>query len=308
MRDYLGHLPKTLHSFVEDYTVNKTLEMLTTPCCNKDYSLLDACSSAAFWNKLCCLKYLHKNGVRWDHKVYLQACRNGDLVMLQYAFDNGCPIDPQRFQVGYCRNFEILQFMRSIVGCTTWNEETCALFAGKNKLTCLRYAHENGCPWDEKTTMEAAVNSSLRCLKYAHEAGCPLSESFCLKVVEYARIRVPSSIECLQYVIDKGASSTDPKLLAAAAHTYSYLKYFHEIGVPVTKQVTLEAIKHGSVDCFLYCIEHKFPYDLDVCLLAAELRLRKNEEIINYFQREKNTICKCIEHRRKNPPPRSKVV
>eukprot|EP01112_Ceratiomyxa_fruticulosa_P020712 TRINITY_DN7139_c0_g2_i2.p1 TRINITY_DN7139_c0_g2~~TRINITY_DN7139_c0_g2_i2.p1 ORF type:complete len:229 (+),score=43.94 TRINITY_DN7139_c0_g2_i2:249-935(+) len=42
-----------------------------------------------------------------------------------------------------------------------------AEFAGNGHLSCLKYAHENGCDWDEATCSGAIRNGQKECLKYA---------------------------------------------------------------------------------------------------------------------------------------------
>ena len=73
---------------------------------------------------------------------------SGNLVMLQYLHEKGCP----------------------------WDKRTCLEAAGGGHLECLKYAHEEGCPWDVETCRVAAENGHLECLKYLHEKGCPLGE------------------------------------------------------------------------------------------------------------------------------------
>ena len=46
---------------------------------------------------------------------------SGNLVLLQYLHENGCP----------------------------WDKRTCSAAAQNGHLECLKYAHEKGCPWDE---------------------------------------------------------------------------------------------------------------------------------------------------------------
>ena len=76
--------------------------------------------------------------------------RNGNLELLQFLRENGCP----------------------------WDDWTCWNAAGYGHLECLKYAHENGCPWDWRTCCEAAEEGKLECLQYADEHGCPWGRSW----------------------------------------------------------------------------------------------------------------------------------
>ena len=273
---------------------------MLTPCCHKNLSYKNG-----DWTNVCCLEYARQFKHFWNEYVYVKACKVGDAAMIRYAFDHACPIDTQLFDVGYCYNLETLIAMRAR-GCCTWNELTCARFASRGQINCLRYAHENGCLWDERTTTAAGMYGHLTCLRYAHEEGCRLGESFCLKVVEHksnihlhCRERVQSHIECLKYGINHGAVTTDPKLMIAAARHYCFLTYLHSLGLPVTKDVTLEVVKVGTIESFRYCVKHKFPRDVGLCLLVARSLKnphadQKSEEIVNYFLAQGRKTCHCF--------------
>ena len=77
--------------------------------------------------------------------------QNGNLELLQYLHENGCP----------------------------WDKRTCSEAALYGHLECLQYAHEKGCPWNEETCSEAAKNGHQECLKYARENGCSWDEENC---------------------------------------------------------------------------------------------------------------------------------
>ena len=76
--------------------------------------------------------------------------RNGNLELLQFLRENGCP----------------------------WDDWTCWNAAGYGHLDCLKYAHEHGCPWDWRTCCEAAEEGKLECLQYACDNKCPGSASY----------------------------------------------------------------------------------------------------------------------------------
>ena len=60
-------------------------------------------------------------------------------------------------------NLEVLKFAHEI-GCP-WDEETCTQAAINGHLDCLKYAHENGCPWNSTTSVVAAKNGKLECFR-----------------------------------------------------------------------------------------------------------------------------------------------
>jgi hypothetical protein len=244
-------------------------------CCPANLKKSNPCDTAAYWRNLCCLKYARDHGCVWTNTVWVEACRNADFFILQYALDNACPIDVETFQVKCCRNVETLKFMRLTVGCKSWDKETCSAFAENGKLDCLRYAHENGCLWDDRTTTAAAAHGYLECLRYAFTKGCPIDVSFCRKLIES---RQSNSIECLQFGIDNGASTDDPALMLAAArhHNSVFLIYLHQRGLLITADAVLETVKNARLDSFIYCMQQKIPFNLNLCLLVSESMSESN--------------------------------
>jgi hypothetical protein len=75
-------------------------------------------------------------------------------------------------------------------GCQ-WDQNSCYYAASRGHLECLKYAHENGCEWDNDTCSYAASRDHLECLKYAHENGCPWDSDTC----RFSR----NNMECLKY-------------------------------------------------------------------------------------------------------------
>ena len=98
---------------------------------------------------------------------------NGNLVLLQYLHDKGCPLDKVTCSAAAVSggHLECLKYLHEI-GCP-WDEWTCTEAARGGHLECLKYLHEEGCPWDEWTCTEAAGGGHLECLKYLHDEGCP---------------------------------------------------------------------------------------------------------------------------------------
>jgi hypothetical protein len=96
--------------------------------------------------------------------------------------------------------------------------------------------------------------------------------------------------------------------MIAAARYYCFLTYFHSLGLPVTKDVILEAVNVGTIECFRYCVQHKFPRDVGLCgLIARCLKsprehiddYQKGDEIVKYFLEQGRKTCKCFTRRRR---------
>ncbi|MFB1021111.1 MAG: ankyrin repeat domain-containing protein, partial [Flavobacteriales bacterium] len=98
------------------------------------------------WVSQICQEFNGKGGWESCEKVLCKrAARDGDLKMLQWARQNGCP----------------------------WDESTCAYAAEGGHLKVLQWAFQNGCPWDWRTCAYAAEGGYLEVLQWARENGCP---------------------------------------------------------------------------------------------------------------------------------------
>jgi hypothetical protein len=105
----------------------------------------------------------------WDWRTIYWAAEQGNLAMVKFCVDNGCPMD----------------------------EFACWCAAQYGHLDVLKYLHENDCPWDSDACRFAAQNGHLDVLKYLHEHDCPLSSGAC-----YAA-HFNNQIECLNYLIEQ---------------------------------------------------------------------------------------------------------
>jgi hypothetical protein len=86
----------------------------------------------------------------WDEETIDNAAFHGNLEMVKYCVENGCPMD---------------------VG-------ACSAAAWQGHLDVLKYLHEHGCPWDSKTLHYAHHQNQIECLNYAIEHECPEFEQY----------------------------------------------------------------------------------------------------------------------------------
>jgi hypothetical protein len=78
------------------------------------------------------------------------AVYQGNLAMVKYCVDNGCPMD----------------------------EYACRCAAREGHLDVLKYLHENDCPWDSRACYCAHKNNRIDCLNYLIEQKCPGFERY----------------------------------------------------------------------------------------------------------------------------------
>jgi len=86
----------------------------------------------------------------WDLRTINEVALQGNLAMVKYCVDNGCPM--------------------SAVACL------CA--AKEGHLDVLKYLHENDCPWDSYACLYAHSRNHIDCLNYLIEQKAPSFERY----------------------------------------------------------------------------------------------------------------------------------
>ena len=129
-------------------------------------------------------------GCPWDVRVYARAAAHNDLAIMQYAYDNGCPMlhaiggsiwrieqalldseegppieNPIENPIGFWANLD-----------WAWDDETCTTAAANGHLEALQWARAHGRPWGYTTSAAAAAGGHLAALQWAHAQGCPWNE------------------------------------------------------------------------------------------------------------------------------------
>jgi hypothetical protein len=117
------------------------------------------CHRVARMNKLEYLVWAREvKNCDWDSDTIYVASRQGNLAMVKYCVENGCPMDAY----------------------------ACNLAAREGHLDVLKYLHENAqslgfgdcCPSNEMTCHYAHLNNHVDCLNYLIEQKCPGFEEF----------------------------------------------------------------------------------------------------------------------------------
>jgi hypothetical protein len=109
------------------------------------------CYEVARMNKLEYLVWLREvKNCDWDLRTIRAAAYQGNLAMVKYCVENGCPM-------------------------YAW---ACWGAAEKGHLDVLKYLHENDCPWSSRAFYWAHRNNHVDCLNYLIEQKCPKWERF----------------------------------------------------------------------------------------------------------------------------------
>ena len=102
-------------------------------------------------NKLEYLVWLREvKNCDWDWRTINAAAEQGNLAMVKYCFDNGCPMD----------------------------DYACLCAAEKGHLDVLKYLHEHDCPWNSQACYWAHKNNRIDCLNYLIEQKCEGFEEY----------------------------------------------------------------------------------------------------------------------------------
>jgi hypothetical protein len=109
------------------------------------------CQRVVKMNKLEYLVWLREvKNCDWGSHTNNAAAIRGNLAMVKYCVENGCPMDT----------------------CACWYA------ASKGHLDVLKYLHENDCLWDSRACFEAHFNNRIDCLNYLIEQKCPGFERY----------------------------------------------------------------------------------------------------------------------------------
>jgi len=109
------------------------------------------CSEVAEMNKLEYLVWAREvKNCDWDSRTIDRAARQGNLEMVKYCVENGCPM----------------------------YEDACYCAASEGHLDVLKYLHENDCPWDSGACLYAHYRNHIDCLNYLIEQKCPGFEDY----------------------------------------------------------------------------------------------------------------------------------
>ena len=104
------------------------------------------CQRVARMNKLEYLVWLREvKNCDWDTLTLERAARLGNLAMVKYCVENGCPMHAYAYSSA----------------------------ASEGHLDVLKYLHENDCPWDSMACSYAHFNNHIDCLNYLIEQKCP---------------------------------------------------------------------------------------------------------------------------------------
>ena len=181
----------------------------------------------------------------------------------------------------------------------SWDESTCQQIAIHGHLSCLKYAHECGCPWSHTTCNAAARWGHILCLRYALDNGCSCDwEEACVHAAEGGKLC------CLQFLVEE-KNRRNHKLvierIALEQQLHEQLTLVEQEGGTPPQQLTQphhgtgvasgegnangldtsraarfvpikathRAAAMGYIDCLIYLNDHGCPFSNQTCTAAA---------------------------------------
>jgi hypothetical protein len=167
----------------------------------------------------------------YDIDVCSEAARNGNLSILEYAYEQGCPM----------------------------NWITFANAAGKAHIHVLKWCFEKKCQRSEKIYRNAVVSGNLECIEWVRNSGIN-SGTFSIKVAfDVGHLHV------IKYLIDNSICSWNTTsnefnnftLLAASKGCIDSLNWSQSNDpiLPLHKDCSNTAATNGYLDCLKWCIE-----------------------------------------------------
>jgi hypothetical protein len=123
----------------------------------KDPDFSDFHFGAAILGNLELLKIVEDQSEWRVEKFTTVAARAGQLHILKWAIEKGCPWDPKIIEsAAEYGSVEILKFLREL-GCP-WREEAIYVAANRGNLEFVKYSMEHGCPFKEINLVESAID------------------------------------------------------------------------------------------------------------------------------------------------------
>jgi hypothetical protein len=164
----------------------------------KDVNQAMFCSLVAHTNKLELLKWAREvKHCKWDEQTIQNAACVGNLEMLKYCFDNGCPYDER---------------------------SACAAAAAKGHLECLQFLFDKVKPLQETVQLAgeaAAYHDNVDILKYIVETN-NVSER--VKNEYFASAAEWGHLDCLKYLVEEAKMPLNHWRYIALAQYFEHLE------------------------------------------------------------------------------------
>ena len=205
---------------------------------------------------------IHRFRGPWNEDSLQDAVHSGDIEVLQYLLDHGCPRDDPLACAAavslkdHNKSLEILKFLHEHG--VPWNSDTFASAARSGNLNVLDYLKDNECPCDEETLYAAIQNGNIELIKICL-CYCNPGERACSLAMTHADH--DHALEVLK-VLRQVEAPWDEDTCAEAAlrGNLKGLKWVLEQGCDWSEETFKNAIKSNNIATIEYCIDNHCPF------------------------------------------------
>jgi Ankyrin repeats (3 copies) len=157
-------------------------------------------ASAARYDKLAEVQYLHSQGCPWPSYRLVEAASSGHSELVRWCYEHGCPWNANRVlhHAAESGNVELMAWVLLQPG-TQLFQAVMAAAASKGHTAMCQYLHAQQCSWDFTSTCRAARYGHVALLRWIVDSGCPWDAlGLCSSALE------GDSVEVLTYMQQVG--------------------------------------------------------------------------------------------------------
>lgn len=304
-RDKWDKLLKKTKLKISEVSSISTLNLAMEPCV-KEYGEEFFLGKVAELDDLTFLRWAREEkGLKWDKWVSSAAAEQGNLEMLKYCFEHGCPLDDYtaicaahnghlrclKFLIEDAKvdwydqtacaaaeggHLEILRYCASKKECRMTSNANVMIFAAfGGHIECLNYLHQIGVPWSEEVPIYASQAGKIEILERIHELGCPLNEDACSEAALHGHLDL---LKFLRNELKCPWDSGTPALASLRGHK-EVLEWCFQNDAPICVHSAVNASRNGHVDCLQVLHEHHAPVNGHVVRFA---RMYEQHECLKF--------------------------
>lgn len=196
-----------------------------------------------------------------EYDLFETALNYGNLPLIKHL------IDEEYGEIGFIEipirngNITVVKFLLAQfpqwANAITKNHFYSQIAAGAGQIEMLGFLRELNIPWTIFTMIEAVKKNRIECIEYLIDNGCPIGDH----TVDWAIMN--DSLESIRLLVEKGGKSVNyPVLLNYAAErgNFEMMVYLHEKGAPYGDWTAYIAKMSGNDACFSFAISIGAPY------------------------------------------------
>jgi hypothetical protein len=189
-------------------------------------------TSAARYNKLAELQYLHSQGCVWPLGLLEVAATSGHLELLRWCHEHGCPFREVRMAPAHAAqsgNVELMAWVLQQPG-TQLSVHAMKAAAVAGRLAMCKCLYAQQCPWDSSSTSAAACHGHVDVLHWLCDNSCPWeARELCVSAAQGGSVAVLTHLQ-QQGLLDSVALLTELLDEAAMACELAAAKWLRAQG------------------------------------------------------------------------------